>query len=433
VFRLRSGRANDTPLIARRAVLLGLVLLVGINLRTVLLGIPPILPLIQRDLGLSHTGVGFLTALPVLIMGAGAWPAGMLVNRAGARRTVALGLLVLAGGGVLRAVWPGAFPLYCFTAVLSVGIAFAQTAIVALVRIWFPSHIGLASALYTDGIISGEALGAGLTLPLLLHLLGRDAWRASLVAWSLPVLAVLVTWLILAPKDSAPAQVLVPPMPGRGPVRSAGSFGGRPMWLMATHLGLLSGCGSLIYFTMNAWTAPYNAALGQGTTTALSLAVLNAAQLPVSLAITPAAQRLIGRRAPFMVSGVLCLVAMGGWAWTPASLQPIWAALSGGSTVAVLLLGIALPPYFATRATVAKLVGATLSVSYFLSFTGQVVGGRLWDLGGRPIYAFLPVIAASFALILLGALLPAKPTDATDRTEVGIPQGVRTGASSRSC
>jgi CP family cyanate transporter-like MFS transporter len=421
LFRVLSGRQNGAPWVSRRTVLLALVLLVGVNLRTVLLGVPPILPLIQHDLGLSHTGIGFLTALPVLIMGAGAWPAGLLVIRAGARRAVALGLLTLAAGGVLRAVWPGIFPLFAFTALLSLGIAFAQTAVMALVRIWFPSHIGLASALYTDGIISGEALGAGLTLPLLLHWLGRDAWRASLIAWSLPVFVILVLWLLVAPRDSVPTRAArLQRSPSPQVAGSRASFAGRPMWLMATHLGLLSGSGSLIYFTMNAWTAPYNAALGQGATTALSLAALNAAQLPVSLAITPAAQRLIGRRPPFVVSGILCLVAMAGWAWTPASLQPMWAALSGGSTVGVLLLGIALPPYFATRATVARLVGATLSVSYCLSFTGQVIGGRLWDWAGRPIYAFLPVVAASIALIVLGMLLPEKTPDGSDDAEAGL-------------
>lgn len=396
----------------RRVAAFLLLSLVGMNLRTILLSVPPILPLIQAELGLSHTGVGLLTALPILVMGLGAWPAGLLVARMGGRRAVALGLGVLALGGLLRAVWPGILPLYSATVVLSLGIALAQTAIVALVRLWFPTRIGLASALYTDGIISGEALGAGLTLPLILRWLGHDAWRASFVAWSVPVIGVLALWLLLAPQDTgSPPAVRAARTAAIAPFERWPHLAGRRFGLMAVHLGLLSGSGSVIYFSMNAWTAPYNAALGHGVATPLTLAVLNASQLPVSFSITPIAQRLTGRRLPFVVSGIVCLIAIGGWAWGPWSWQPLWAALLGGSTVAVLTLGIALPPYFATRATVAPLVGATLSVSYGLSFLGQLVGGPLWDLAGRPIFAFLPVVAAALALVLLGALLPVRDRD----------------------
>jgi len=384
---------------------LALLVLVGINLRTILLAVPPVLPQIQSALHLSHTSLGFLTALPVLVMGLCALPAGLVVGRLGGRKTVALGLGVLAAGAALRAVWPGAVLLFTFTAVLSLGIAFAQTAIVSLVRIGFPTRIGLATALYTDGIISGEALGAGLTLPVMLRVLGAGAWRASFVAWSVPVLAVLVLWLLFAPPDQRRTAGPVAEPAGR----SEGSrIAGRPLWLMALHLGMLSGSGSLIYFSMNAWTAPFDAAVGHAGVTPASLAVLNASQLPVALAITPLAQRLTGRRLPFAVSGMLCLVATGGWAWTPVAWQPAWAGLFGGSTVAVLVLGLALPPYFASRATVARLVGGTLAVSYLLSFTGQVAGGRLWDLAGRPIFAFLPVVAAALALMVLGPLLPSR-------------------------
>lgn len=393
----------------RRLLLLGLFVLVGVNLRTVLLGVPPILPLIQHTLGLSHTGLGLLTALPVLVMGLAAWPAGLLMAKLGGRTAVAIGLALVAAGAMLRAVGASVLPLYVFTVALSLGIALAQTSVVALVRLWFPQQIGLASALYTDGIISGEALAAGLTIPVLLGWFGHDAWRAALAAWGLPVLAVLMLWLIVAPGGHARAD----PRPSRIVAPSTGStrVAGRPLWLMALHLGLLSGCSSLIYFNMNAWTAPYNAAFGHSDQTALSLALLNAAQLPVSFAITPVAQRLTGRRLPLMASGVLCLGALAGWIWMPAASQPFWAIIFGASTVTILVLGIALPPYFATPATVARLVGAALTVSYLLSFCGQLLGATLWDITGRPAFVFLPVAVASALLILLAALLPRRRND----------------------
>jgi len=392
---------------------------VGANVRTIILAVPPLLPLIQRDLGLSHTGIGLLTALPVLIMGIGAWPAGLIMHRAGGRFSVALGLLVVGAGSLLRGVWPSALPLFTVTVVLSLGIALAQTSVVALVRLWFPHRIGYSTALYTNGIIFGETLGAGLTVPLLARL-GPDAWRFTVAAWGMPVLAVLFLWLLAAPEGKPPRASASPDFLGTRRPSEPVRIAGRPLWLMAAHLGLLSGCCSLIYFNMNAWIAPFNAALGQSPVTPLSLTLLNASQLPVCLCLTPFAHRLTGRRAPFAVSGGFCLVAIMGWALSPATLQPLWAVVFGGSTVAVLVLGLALPPFFATPATVARLVGATLSVSYLLSFSGQVIGGRLWDLTGRPIFAFLPVFAASVALIVLAALLPRRRNSVPERPHGGM-------------
>src|SRR5262249_27697227 len=142
----------------RAASTCALIVLVGINLRTVILGVPPVLPLVQHDLDLSYTATGLLTALPVVGMGGLALPPGPLAGRVGGRASVALGLALLAAGAGLRAALPAALPLFLCTALLSVGIAVAQTAVPVLVRQWFPRQIGLVSALYTDGLIVGEAV-----------------------------------------------------------------------------------------------------------------------------------------------------------------------------------------------------------------------------------------------------------------------------------
>jgi CP family cyanate transporter-like MFS transporter len=385
----------------RSALILALFVLVGANMRTIILAVPPVLPQIARDLELSHTATGLLTALPVLFMGLGAGPAGLLMPRLGGRLAVGIGMALVGAAAMLRALSATVWPLYALTVILSLGIALSQTSIVALVRLWFPGRIGFASAMYTNGVIAGEALGAGLTLPLL-AILGPDAWRPAIAAWGIPVFVVLVLWMATTPPG-------IPPRARGAHAKAAGdgSLAVRtPFLLLGIHLGLLSGSCSVIYFTMNAWTAPYNAAVGQTGVTALSLLLLNASQLPVCLCLTPFAQRLTGRRLPFALSGLFCLVAMAGWMTTPPGLQPLWSAVFGASSVTVLVLGLALPPYFARPASVARLVGLTLTVSYLLSFSAQVIGGRLWDVTGHPLAAFAAVPVAAVAMIVLAVLLP---------------------------
>lgn len=407
----------------RTAVVLALFTLVGINLRSVILAVPPVLPQIKHDLNFTYTATGLLTSLPVLLMGAAAWPSGALAGRIGARRSVGIGLALLGVGGLLRAVWPVAVPLFLFTALLSLGIAVAQTAMPVLARQWFPARIGFVSALYSDGLILGEAIAAGVTKPLILGPLGNDAWVATFVAWSLPVFVTLALWLALAPP--APPTYL-PASARMGGTLSRESRttattsetnetndtnetgGDQRRRVSALHLGILVGAVSLVFFGMNGWIATYNSALGRQSETAITLAVLNAAQLPVSLAMTPFAQRLAGRRWPFIVAGVVCFIGLAGWLLAPPAFEPLWVALLGGSSAFVFVLGIALPPLLASRSEVARLTGQTLMLSYGVAFVGPLLGGILWDTFGQPWLAFIPVAGAATILVVLGSLLPAR-------------------------
>ncbi|HLH60085.1 MAG TPA: MFS transporter [Ktedonobacteraceae bacterium] len=439
----------------RRFVVCALIVAAGFNLRSVMLAVPPVLPLIQHDLGLSYTGTGLLTALPVLVLACLAWPSGFFIDRVGSRPAVIIGLALLAGGTFLRVLsvrvtpGPGAALLFLFTLLFSMGVALTQTTIPVLIRHWFPAQIGFVSALFSDGLIIGEAVAAGITVPLMLRLAGKDGWAATFIFWGVPIVVLFILWLWLAPpahtrpvrarrrqeQGQAPgaaptamegaAQSLFQSQSAKGPVPAASPWEsivarpnhvkstcakdtGKPPRVNALHLGILIGGGSLIYFGMNGWIAPYNVAIHASALTPLALAILNAAQLPVSLAVTLFAQRLAGRRLPFIIAGLISGLSMAGWLLAPPSLEPLWAALLGGSSAFVFTLGIALPPLLALPHEVARLTGITISLTYAVAFVGPFVGGELWDILHIPAMAFLPVIIASLMLIILGVLLPSR-------------------------
>jgi CP family cyanate transporter-like MFS transporter len=386
----------------RTLLVFALIVFVGVNLRSVILAIPPVLPLIQRDLRLSYTATGLLTSLPLLLMCAFALPAGLLAGRFGGRHIVAVGLALLAGGSVLRGLWPAAFPLYLFTVALGAGITLAQTSVPVLARQWFPTRIGLVAALFSDGLILGETLAAAFTLPLMTYFFGADGWPGVLVLWAVPTILALALWLIFAPPAAAtqPARSATSiPAPQEAPARRRVS---------ALRLGILLGAGSLVYFGMNAWIPPYNQAIGAEDATPLALGVLNAIQLPVGLMVTVFAQRLVGRRWPFVAAGALCLVAILGLVSTPIAWQPFWAACLGGGSSFVFALGIGLPALLFDRSSVARLTGVTLTLSYGVAFLGPLLGGAFWDMAHRPQFAFIPIGLAGLLLIVLGAALPSR-------------------------
>ncbi len=205
-----SGRIITTW---RKIVVCVLLTLVGFNLRSVILGVPPILPLIQHDLRLNYTATGFLTALPVLVLACAAWPSGLIAERIGARACVSIGLALLGGGALLRVLWPTASLLFLFTLLMSLGIALAQTAVPVLARRWFPAQIGLVAALFSDGLIIGEAVAAGITVPIMVQFWGRDAWAATFILWGVPVVVLLALWLWLAPPVSVRPSSTEPSQP----------------------------------------------------------------------------------------------------------------------------------------------------------------------------------------------------------------------------
>src|SRR2546426_11103622 len=87
---------------SRRAtpgVTLLLLWLVGVNLRTLILGVPPTLPALHRALNLSYSAAGLLTSLPVFLMAAGALPGAPPVAPIGPRPGGAAGLPLVPARG----------------------------------------------------------------------------------------------------------------------------------------------------------------------------------------------------------------------------------------------------------------------------------------------------------------------------------------------
>jgi MFS transporter, CP family, cyanate transporter len=70
-----------------------LMWLAGIDLRLTLLAIPPVIPLIHRDLGLDEKSIALLSGVPVLLLGLAAVPGSLLIARLGPRLALIVALV----------------------------------------------------------------------------------------------------------------------------------------------------------------------------------------------------------------------------------------------------------------------------------------------------------------------------------------------------
>ena len=139
----------------------GVVLwLAGNDLRLTLLAVPPVIPLIHRDLRLNESGIAALSNLPVLTLAVSSMFGGLLTTRLGARRAVIVGLLVIALSSALRGVGPSIAMLFAMTVVMGAGIAMIQPAFPSLARSWFPDRIALGTGIWANGLLCGEAISA---------------------------------------------------------------------------------------------------------------------------------------------------------------------------------------------------------------------------------------------------------------------------------
>jgi CP family cyanate transporter-like MFS transporter len=361
---------------------LGLLWLMGIDLRLTVLAVPPVLTLIHRDLRLTEAGVGALTGLPVFLLAAAAILGSLLIARMSAVRAATLGLVVVAVGSALRGVGPSVVMLFAMTLLMGVGISVTQPALPALTSQWFAARIGLATAVYANGMLVGETVGAAFTLPVVLPLVG-GRWEWSFVVWAVPV---LLTALMLRAVPAVPAA-------------ASGERLWWPDWrgTPALRLGFTLGGASVSYFGCNAFIPEFLHATGRADLIGPCLTALNAGQLPASVLIALFAPRLIGRRGPMMACGALTLVGVGTFLAAPPPAMVVGAGIIGFFTAQILILTLAMASILTEAQEVHRLSAGMFAVAYTCTFLLPLLAGAAWDATHVPI--------AAFAVVALGSVM----------------------------
>src|SRR5215472_10689895 len=103
-----------------------------------MLAIPPLIPLIHRELHLDEKAVGALVSGPILILAIASVPGSLLIAKLGARGALFAGLGSIALFGALPCLGPSGPGLVTGTFLKGIGVAVTQPAFPSLVRDWFP-------------------------------------------------------------------------------------------------------------------------------------------------------------------------------------------------------------------------------------------------------------------------------------------------------
>ena len=384
---------------ARFLTTLLLLWLAGVALRLTILAVPPVIPLIHDELSLNATQIGILTGLPSMLFAIAAVPGSLLIARLGVRAALVAGLIVTTIGGALRGAIPDVTWLYSMTIAMGAGIAVMQVALPPAVRAWVPRRIGFATAVYTNGLIIGEILP--IALALVLPVVG-GTWQRVFVVWSVPVAVIAILVLTMAPTSAA----------------APGTVARRRWWPdwndpLIWRLGIMLGTINATYFTTNAFLPDYLRSNGQDDWISASLTGLNCGQLPASALLLAVAGRLERKAWPYVICGLLCVLATAGivfcsGAWIVAS-----ATLQGFAASAILILLLALPPLLSAPDDVHRVTAAMFTISYSCAVIVPIISGLAWDVSGIARFAFAPIAICGIILVVLApAINHVRPASA---------------------
>ncbi|HDZ37652.1 MAG TPA: MFS transporter, partial [Marinobacter sp.] len=356
-----------------------LLWLAGVYLRIPILVAPPLAPFIGDELALSQTLTGALTTLPILMLAIGAMPGSLSISRIGPRNTLAFAMVIMVIGSAGRGLAPDTATLMLTSAAMGLGVAMMQPALPALLPRWLATkHLAIGSAIYMNGMLMGEFIGAGITLPVIMPALD-NSWRATLLVWSLPALLVAAA-LFLPKRDLA------------RPTRKVAWL---PDWKnpLTLKLGLLLGVSGSLFFGVNAYLGALLEQRGEFDNLTNALFWYNIAQVFASLLMLKMARYWVGRKAPLIIMLVLSLlgtlgilVFTGWWAIASATFMSFTAGI-------LLIMMVALPPLLVSASETGRLSAGNFLVGYTMAFAVPMAGGLLSDWTGDIRHAIAVMIA----------------------------------------
>ncbi|MDN6440115.1 MAG: MFS transporter, partial [Corynebacterium nuruki] len=180
---LRTGQrraAVTSPTVPTTLILVGVLLVAG-NLRAAITTVGPVLSGIRDDLGLSSSAASFLVSLPLFTFAVVSPLVPRLIRGAGLERTLAVSLVILAAGLVLRSMSPAVL-LWVGTVGIGIGIGVLNVVLPAWVKRDFPTKIGQVTGAYAAVQSGFAAVAAGIAVPVAgLTALG---WRLPTGMWA---------------------------------------------------------------------------------------------------------------------------------------------------------------------------------------------------------------------------------------------------------
>lgn len=373
---------------------------IGFAMFAPMLCVPPMEHIIKAELLLSHAQVSIIFSAPVIALAALALPSGALADRIGLKRVGGIGIIAIIAGSFLRGTSTDFMALVAFTFLYGAGFAMVYPILPKLVgSLLPPEKIGLATGIYTTGIIAGCALPQAITLSAVFSI--ANTFQGVFYIWTIPaIVAALMWWVWVKEPRISRAQ-------HKGTIRESKPsyylWKNKTLWLIIILFFLLN----FISYTLLGWTPRLMMVKGASPDlAALISSIIMWVCLPTVL-IVPWASKKIGLTKPFLWISFMVLACMSlSVIYIPLSLGWFVTSLTGIAIGVLFSLILTLIPQLVTSRDIGKASGMVLSVAYIGGFVGPLVAGHIMDVTGDLKLDLLVLIAMSAVGAYLAVRLP---------------------------
>jgi cyanate transporter len=385
------------------------IVLTGLNLRTAVNSVGPVLEEIEQGLGLSSGLAGLVTSLPVLCFAVLGFTGPALSARFRDAHVLAGALLAMTVGLVLRGI-AGSFWVFVVGTVLAMtGGAIGNVLLPSLVKRYFPHRTGLLVGAYSTALSVGGTAASVATQPIAASA-GADGWRWALGIWAAVSLVGVLAWLLVPAATGASRG-------GHVAVRMRALVHSRT----AVALTVFFGIQATQAYVIVGWSAQYLRDEGLSAATAGLLLGLNVLiGIPFSM-IVPTLTVRPRFQWPMLLAFMGCYAI--GWIglWiAPLAAPWLWMVFLGiglGTFPMVLTL---IPLRARTAESTAALATVTQSVGYLLAAVGPLLVGVLRGATGGYTGMFVLVLAGVVGLTILGRVV-TRPRYVDDEVDRSVP------------
>ena len=344
-------------------------------MRSPIVALGSIAPVIQDSLQISEVQIGWLGAIPMLMFALGALISPSIGKRFGLENTLIAMIALLTSGIVLRSVWDTWTGFLLGTMMLSLAIGFANTLAAPIIKQRTPNHIPLITGLFSLTMTVVAGMVAGVIYPLTTAF----GWQLALGGWAILGVFAIVFWLLLRVKLGSSHR-----LPN---TLDASVDEDTTIWrsALAWQLAVFMGLQSLMFYTVASFLPSIWADKGLDQVAAGQMASVFQLMGPAAIISMTwlirrgvAVQKVAVAAASFNVIGAI------GIAYLPNSLAWLWSGSMGLGCAGIFTMSImlfSLRTYTPHQAS--KLSGMVQTIAYLIAFLGPVMTGWLHERAGN--------------------------------------------------
>lgn len=374
---------TQTPKSSTSAKTSLLLLIIGMifaaaNMRSPLVMMGSIVPMLSDDFGLSAAQIGYLGAMPMPLFAFGSLMAAVLARKFGLERMM-IGMTLLLALGVAMRNWFGVMELYAGTLILSFAIGMLNALTAPFIKQYAPNNIALATGVFSLSMSTLAGFGAWMVVPFA----KTFGWQFAMSSWAIfGVIAAWIWWLIyrhnrmVNPKLMPTLSSIKPTAHLEKPINL---WRQKAAWQMAVLLGLQS----FLFYSLASFLPSIGMAFGATLDEAIRLPFVFQVMAPLAILWLTWLSR---RGTSFQIISVAgCLMnALGisGLLMMP-SLMLLWSALMGFGCALVFTLSLMMFSLRTTSTETARdLSSMVQAVGYSIAMFGPLMIGKLYQWQG---------------------------------------------------